>query len=239
MSEGFESNKLNSSISRRRALQAIGSLAVTAALQSRGRSTETTRPASLRDYHVCLTSEAMSADPELLKAVHDAGVANVWMPAFFYGHWPYSIEQVVAGRGKIEALGMSAHVLNCALGHPGNSLATTQSSFPLTPPENWKLGVGVDGATYTGTSLHPPANEENARAVRMLAEAGFDQLFLDDDFRLARDPGHIGGCFCDAHRMHFCQSHGYTAPQWEQLKDDVRSRRRSCLAGCVDRIHLR
>ena len=55
--------------------------------------------------------------------------------------------------------------------------------------------------------------------------AGFPRVFLDDDFRLARGPGQIGGCFCEEHRNRFLRKAGLPSSRWPELLDDVRARR--------------
>ncbi len=71
------------------------------------------------------------------------------------------------------------------------------------------MAVLPDGHTYSGTSLHEPATEENCQAMRQIQAAGVKRVFLDDDFRLARSPGMIGGCFCPEHKKAFLQRTGY------------------------------
>jgi hypothetical protein len=58
-----------------------------------------------------------------------------------------------------------------------------------------------------------------------LRRAGFSQFFLDDDFRLARGPGEIGGCFCGEHCARFLRRAGLPASRWPELLEAVRSRR--------------
>ena len=109
--------------------------------------------------------------------------------------------------------GLAAHVINVPLGHPG------------TGSSKWPLGTRPDGSTYTGTSLHEPATEENCQAVRELRAIGIDRVFLDDDFRLAQSPGMIGGCFCPDHKQEFLQRTGFGDAQWSELLDAVQQRR--------------
>ncbi len=92
-------------------------------------------------------------------------------------------------------------------------------------PRHWQTGQRPDGQEYAGTSLHAPATEENAAALRHLRTFGFRRGFLDDDFRLARGPGEIGGCFCAAHRAQFLRVFGYAPRCWEGLCEDVQARR--------------
>ncbi len=180
--------------------------------------------AAARQFHVCLSTEAIQRDPELLPAVRRAGVGAVWLAGFCYGHWPYDIPSLRVARALVERQGMAARVINLPLGHPGDALGASDGQFPLTPPRHWHLGWRADGSRYAGTSLHEPATAENVKAVQGLRRAGFRGIFLDDDFRLARGPGEIGGCFCAEHRSRFLQSHGYGNGQWQALLQQVRQR---------------
>lgn len=182
------------------------------------------RPAG-RSFHVCLSPPIVDADPELLELVRGAGVNTIWLAGFFYGHRPYPDELVRRARSRIERAGMEAQLITVPLGHPGDSLGSTDGGFPLTPPRHWRLGHKPDGGSFAGTSLHEPASEENAAALRQLRQLSFRRCFLDDDFRLARGPGEIGGCFCDDHRQRFLRAAGLPAGAWSELLDDVRARR--------------
>jgi hypothetical protein len=124
---------------------------------------------------------------------------------------------------------MEAYVINVPLGHPGDSLGSMAGDVPLTPPKRWRLGAAIDGAAYAGTSLHPPAVEDNAAAMRRLQEIGIRRVFVDDDFRLARSPGMVGGCYCEDHRRAFLQRGGYAESRWTELLEDVRRRRYTAL----------
>lgn len=195
---------------RRTLLQSFGALAA---------------PARRRSYHVCLAPDALDADPDLLRVVRDAGVRIVWVTGFLYGYWPYSLDRIQAWRKRIANLGMDAQVGTVPLGHPGDSLGAMHGDVPLTPPRHWKMGVDASGRSFSGTSLHPPAVEENRAALRQLSGAGVERVFLDDDFRLARGPGSIGGCFCEQHVTAFLRRYGYAAKTKEELLEGVRARR--------------
>jgi hypothetical protein len=117
---------------------------------------------------------------------------------------------------------MESQLITVPLGHPGNSLGKPDGN---APPPHWRPGRRPDGTAYTGTSLHPPATAENQEALRRLHGLGFRSAFVDDDFRLARGPGEIGGCFCDEHRDRFLRATGHPASRWNELLDDVRGRR--------------
>ena len=182
-------------------------------------------PSRERSFHLCASAPLPDEDSSRFAMYRDSGVTDIWIPGFFYGHWPKSIETLRAGKDRIEAAGLACHIINIPLGHPGDSLGTGTSDFPLTPPKHWRMAVRPDGSTFSGTSLHDPATDENTRAVRQLRDAGFRQFFLDDDFRLATGPGVIGGCFCDEHKKAFLQKNGYGEPEWEELQGSIRDRR--------------
>lgn len=177
-----------------------------------------------RSFHLCVSPAALEADPDLLDLLKGSGVDTLWIAGFLYGYWYTPAEQLAAWRSKIEAAGMGMQVVNVPLGHPGDSLGAMDGNVPLTPPKHWKLGTRPDGSTYAGTSLHDPAAAENAAAVKAIAGAGFQTIFVDDDFRLAQGPGTIGGCFCEEHKRRFLSTHGFSEAQWEQLLGDIKSR---------------
>ncbi len=180
---------------------------------------------TVRNFHVCLAPPVVVADPDLLKIVQRAGVGSVWLAGFFSGHHPSPASLLSHARRCVESAGMAAHLINIPLGHPGDSLGSSDGGFPLTPPVHWQTGRSADGRAYAGTSLHPPATVENRAALQGLRKQGFQRCFLDDDFRLARGPGEIGGCYCAEHRRRFLESGGYPAGRWDALLEDVRSRR--------------
>ena len=175
-------------------------------------------PSQVRSYHLSISPESLRADPELLDLAHHAGVTDVWLTGFLYGHWLSPLEESFPHwRRTIERRGMSAHLINVPLGHPGDSLGAKSGNVPLTPPEHWRLAVRPDGTTYAGTSLHPPSTEENCAAIRRIQAAGVNRVFLDDDFRLARGPGVIGGCFCPEHKREFLREAAFGEAAWQDL----------------------
>ena len=209
-------------LTRREALQTIGAGALISVMQPQRLLAAANQ--TVRRFHVCLAPDAIERDPELLPAVRRAGVGTVWLAGFFYGHWPYRLERLQAARAQIERAGMEAHLINVPLGHPGDSLGATEGGFPLTPPAHWKLGSRIDGKPFAGTSLHEPATAENVQALETLRKAGFTRVFLDDDFRLARGPGEIGGCFCPDHQARFLRLHRYDSTRWTELLANIQGR---------------
>ncbi len=182
-----------------------------------------------REYHVSLSADAVLQDPDFPALLAHAGVSCAWLASYFYGHWPWKMETLLKAREALQRAGLDAQAINVPLGHPGDSLGAKNGEFPLTPPPHWRLAVNRDGKTYAGTSLHAPATEGNAEALRQLRRQGFARFFVDDDFRLARGPGEIGGCFCDEHRGRFLRRTGLSPSRWPELLADARARRLSPL----------
>jgi len=177
---------------------------------------------SIRSYHVCLSPAIVESHPDLVDIVRRAGVNTVWLAGFLYGHRPYSDDSIRRARALLTRAGLDAQLITVPLGHPGNSLGLPDGN---SPPSHWRTAKRPDGNEYAGTSLHAPATSENCAALRHLRTFGFRQCFLDDDFRLARSPGEIGGCFCADHQARFLKTGGYTPTRWDELLDDVQARR--------------
>ncbi len=166
-----------------------------------------------RSFHFSTSCDALEADPELLEVVAQAGVTHLWLAAAWSGRWFSAPDKLATWRERIAARGLTSQIINVPLGHPDAGSTT------------WPPGVRPDGSTYTGTSLHDPATQENCQAVQDLYNIGVRQIFLDDDFRLAQSPGMIGGCFCPAHKQEFLQRTGFGDTQWNDLLADVQGRR--------------
>ncbi len=178
---------------------------------------------SVRRFHISLHPEAWKVHPELPGIMKQAGISDVWMASFLQGRWYHTQDELQAAAVFLKRNGLNPHVLTVPLGHPGNALDPSDASWSASK-KNWKNACTYDGQLYSGTSIHPPVVKENEAAVKALANIGFDRLFLDDDFRLARYPGQIGGCFCDGCKRDFLKKTGYGESAWEQLIDSAAHR---------------
>ncbi len=178
---------------------------------------------AIRRFHISLQAEAWEAHPELINTMKNAGITDVWMGSFLQGRWYHTPEELKASAAFLKRNGLNAHVLTVPLGHPGNALDPSDTSWSESK-KSWKNACTYDGKLYSGTSIHSPVVEENVAAVKALAQAGFDKLFLDDDFRLARYPGQIGGCFCDDCKKDFLEKTGYPPAEWDLLIEAVANR---------------
>lgn len=179
-----------------------------------------------RLFHLSLSPEGLARHPEVLHLAADAGVTDVWITGFLYGHWYYPIELSERCRRQVEAAGMRAHIVDVPLGHPGDSLGSSEGA-PLIPPPHWRRALRADGSQSYGTSIHPPAVQENVEAMRLRHHLGIKRIFLDDDFRLAVSPGSIGGCFCEEHLAAFAQRSGRSPADIAQLREEARDKRYS------------
>lgn len=180
--------------------------------------------AASRDFSVCLTADAILDHPGMLKMVAAAGVNRVWLATYFYGYWPWDKVKLEKARKAILAHGMEAAAITLPFGHPGDALNPKDNNFPLISPESWGRSIDIDGKLYAGTTVSPIANRENAAALRDLKAMGFQECILDDDFRIARSPGTIGGNFDEASQQLFIKKGGYAAGSWQQLKEDIKNR---------------
>lgn len=181
--------------------------------------------AEIRDYSVCLNSDLILADPEMLQILADAGVKGIWIATYFYGYWPYQKSKIIRAKELVQQKEMDAFAITIPFGHPGDSLQAGDDAFPLISPAHWPRTLDMDGNLYAGTTVNDLVNIENARALQEVSQMGFRQCMADDDFRIARLPGVIGGSFDDKTRSLFLERGGYSAAQWSELLDDIRSRR--------------
>ncbi len=180
---------------------------------------------SVRRFHISLSTLGLKKFPEIPQLAAQAGVTDVWLASFLYGRWYAKPEDLKIIANKLKnKYGFNTHIINVPLGHPGNALGVDESEITSKPPAHWKNACTIDGQFYSGTSIHPPAVKENVEAMKKIQQAGFDAVFLDDDFRIAKYPGIIGGCFCNDCRNNFLKKYGYSASQWEILTDSVQKR---------------
>ena len=178
---------------------------------------------SIRRFHISLQAEAWLKNPELISIMKDAGISDVWMASYLQGKWYHTPRELRESSDFLRSKGFNAHVLTVPLGHPGNAIDPSDDYWS-EKKENWKNACDYDGSLYSGTSIHSPIVEDNIEAHKLLADEGFDVLFLDDDFRLGKFPGKIGGCFCDDCKNEFLNIYGYNTSDWDVLIKDVSER---------------
>ena len=180
---------------------------------------------SIRRFHASISSQIWEANPDLPSIIKKAGITDIWLGAFFYGKWYRRPEELRKLSNHLENEGFNVHIINVPLGHPGDALGMDENTdYLATPPNHWKNACTFNGQLYSGTSIHTPAVQENVEALKELRESGFKTVFLDDDFRIARMPGHIGGCFCNECRDEFLSKYGYGPADWKDLIESVENR---------------
>ena len=173
-----------------KASAAAGALLPTLPLLAAGRG-------EVRSYHLCLNPAAVEQDPERLRMIRDAGVDTVWLAGFFYGHQPYSEEQLRRARQRSERAGLEGHLVNVPLGHPGDSLGAKDGDFPLTPPPHWRDRAARPTAGSSPgrpcTIRPPPRTRTPCAATVRWASADASWTMISG----SPEPGEIGGCFCE------------------------------------------
>ena len=178
---------------------------------------------SVRRFHISLQAEAWLKNPELISVMKNAGISDVWMGSYLQGKWFHTPKELRKSADFLKSKGFNSHVLTVPLGHPGNAIDPSDESWS-EKKENWKCACDYDGSLYSGTSIHSPVVEDNIEAHKLLADEGFDILFLDDDFRLGKYPGKIGGCFCDECQNDFLEKYDYNLYDWKVLIESVEKR---------------
>ncbi len=181
---------------------------------------------SVRRFHISLQAEAWLKNPELIKIMKNAGITDIWMGSYLQGKWFHTPRELRQSAEYLISKGFNPHVLTVPLGHPGNAIDPSDESW-AKKKQTWKNACDFDGKLYSGTSIHTPVLEDNIKANKLLANEGFDILFLDDDFRLAKYPGKIGGCFCDECKNDFLNKYNYSSIEWEILIEAVKNREAS------------
>lgn len=178
---------------------------------------------AVRRFHISMQAEAWQKNPELIDIMKSAGVTDIWMASYLQGKWYHTPKELRESADFLIAKGFNPHVLTVPLGHPGNAIDPSDASLS-EKKQSWKNACNFDGSLFSGTSIHAQIVDDNIEAHKQLAAEGFDVLFLDDDFRLARTPGSIGGCFCDDCKMEFLQKYNYSSDDWSELIDSVEKR---------------
>jgi len=177
----------------------------------------------IRKFHISLQEEAWKEHPELIDIMKNAGITDVWMASYLQGKWYKTPKELRRIADFLISKGFNPHVLTVPLGHPGNAIDPMDESWS-EKKENWKNSCDYDGSLYSGTSIHPQVVKDNLAAHKLLANEEFELLFLDDDFRLAKYPGRIGGCFCDECKNEFLTDYNYNLEDWKVLIGSIEKR---------------
>jgi len=175
-----------------------------------------------RNFGLCVNTQTLNNYSDFINTISSSGITDVWMPYFINGYYPYPMEDILLWKKRFEKKGIAVNIVSVPFGHPGGSLGDSKN-YDITP-QTWPRRIDVEGKQFSGTSVHPKVTEENISVINKIEKAGFNKLFLDDDFRLAASPGNIGGCFCEAHQMEFLNKYGYLKKDIEDLRNDIKNR---------------
>ncbi len=185
----------------------------------------------VRTFHLSVNSGSLDDNHELFEIIVQSGITDVWLTGYINGYWYYPVERIKFWKERFLKKGIAAHILHVPLGHPfnlsasngGNSLGI-EGEIPNITPKHWVKKTAINGAMYSGVSIHPPIIEDNIEALKRSENFGFKKVFLDDDFRLGILPGIIGGCFCQKHKREFLDSYGYNENLWNDLIENIEQR---------------
>lgn len=175
-----------------------------------------------RDFSISLTPDEILRNPDLVKIIAKSGVNRIWIITFCYGYWPWSMETIKQAHHAVMSAGLISSALTLPLGHPGDALGAKDGDFNLNPPSHWPGSKGINGNIYTGTTVSLIATNEIVNALKELHSVGFKKCMLDDDFRIARQPGVIGGNYDDASKITFIKTNGLNESDWGELLNDIK-----------------
>lgn len=134
----------------------------------------------------------------LVERMKEAGIQKIWIAGFFSGKM-VDLEELKEAKAFAESHGFEVGAVTIPIGHPGNALNPDDPDLDLEIPKTWHYRVNNLGETvYFCGAIDRCLIEDNAKAARLLREAGFREVFLDDDLRVGNFNAFIEGCYCDA-----------------------------------------
>nr|MDO8086889.1 hypothetical protein [Candidatus Sigynarchaeum springense] len=137
--------------------------------------------------------------PAVLKMLRNSGVDKMWLWGYFFGHFDASPARLVEARAVLERSGFEVGIISMPVGHPGNSLDPDDPTLDLRIPSHWRYRIDRHGRTvYHCADIEEHMVRDNVDAMVQIKDAGFTDVFLDDDFRMGNHGPEVTGCFCDA-----------------------------------------
>ncbi|MDG0791725.1 hypothetical protein OMP38_13230 [Cohnella ginsengisoli] len=139
-----------------------------------------------------------AARDALVEQMKEAGIQKIWIAGFFSGKM-VDLDELKEAKAFAESHGFEVGAVTIPIGHPGNALNPDDPDLDLEIPKTWHYRVDNLGETvYFCGAIDRCLIEDNAKAARLLREAGFSEVFLDDDLRVGNFNAFIEGCYCDA-----------------------------------------
>jgi hypothetical protein len=137
--------------------------------------------------------------PAVFDMLQSAGVGKVWLYGYFFGRLEAPIPQMVEARAILERRGFKVGITSVPVGHPGNSIDPDDPTLDVRIPSHWRYRVDRQGRTvYHCGDIEERMVQDNVAAMAQLRDAGFTDVFVDDDFRIGNHGPEVMGCFCDA-----------------------------------------
>ncbi|MDG0789421.1 hypothetical protein OMP38_00075 [Cohnella ginsengisoli] len=140
----------------------------------------------------------LSTRDALVANMKKAGIEKIWIAGFLSGDM-IDLEELKQAKAFAEQNGLEVGALTIPVGHPGNSLNPDDPDSKLTIPAHWHYRIDKRGETaYFCGAIDTFLIEDNGKAAKLLCDAGFKEVFLDDDLRIGNLNDSIEGCYCDA-----------------------------------------
>ncbi|SFB45362.1 hypothetical protein SAMN05216312_108303 [Cohnella sp. OV330] len=144
----------------------------------------------------------------LIENIKNAGIEKIWIAGFFSGKM-VDIEELKQAKAFAELHGLAVGAVTIPIGHPGNALNPDDPDLDLEIPEHWHYRIDINGQTvYYCGAIDKCLIEDNGKAAKQLRDAGFKEVFLDDDLRAGNFNEFIEGCYCDACVAEFNRAYG-------------------------------
>ncbi|MBP1991048.1 hypothetical protein [Paenibacillus eucommiae] len=135
--------------------------------------------------------------PGTLAALKQAGVSTIWLWGFFFGKLWSPIEDMVQAAEVLRRNDFEVGVIQLPVGHPGNGLNPDDDTLDLQLPAHWRYRIDhLGNPVYYCADLDESMVRDNVESVEALRQAGFTQIFMDDDLRSGVWGSRLGGCFC-------------------------------------------
>jgi len=133
----------------------------------------------------------------LMTNMKQAGIEKIWVAGFYSGKM-VDIEELKQVKAFAEGHGLEVGSVTIPIGHPGNALNPDDPDLDLEIPKHWHYRIDQQGETvYYCGAIDTCLIEDNGKAAKQLYEAGFKEVFLDDDLRVGNFGEFIEGCYCD------------------------------------------
>ncbi|MBP1994532.1 hypothetical protein [Paenibacillus eucommiae] len=149
------------------------------------------------------------ARTQLLKAMKAAGLNKIWLHGYFYGHMASSLSDMVEAKSILEQLGFEVGIMNVPFNHQGNALNPDDPDMQLTLPDTWKYRIDRHGdPVYYCAEIEANMITDQIAAMEVLRDAGFTDIFLDDDTRQGNWSPEIEGSFSEESIVEFNEKWG-------------------------------